>query len=102
MRMLTTKVRTALAALALALVGTLSGCSGFEFFAVNAPAHFGSFSRLKDVAHGSQDRQRLDIYSPAGARHLPVVVFFYGGFWSSGSKANYAFVAAALAARGFV
>ena len=32
----------------------------------------------------------------------PVVVFFYGGSWDSGSKADYRFVGGALAARGFV
>ena len=33
-------------------------------------------------------------------RPAPVVVFFYGGNWDSGSKAMYRFVGRALAARG--
>ena len=32
----------------------------------------------------------------------PIVVFFYGGSWNSGARADYQFVGAALAAQGFV
>lgn len=45
---------------------------------------------------------RLDIYTPDGAERAPVVVFFYGGRWSEGSKDDYKFVGQALASRGFV
>ena len=38
----------------------------------------------------------------AAARLRPVVVFFYGGAWSSGRREDYAFVGRALAAQGFV
>ena len=37
-----------------------------------------------------------------GGGAVPVVVFFYGGSWNSGSKAIYPFVAATLARAGFV
>jgi len=47
-------------------------------------------------------RQKLDIYRPDGAGPAPVVVFFYGGAWNSGSKAMYPFVAATLARQGNV
>lgn len=33
---------------------------------------------------------------------LPVIIFFYGGSWNSGTKAGYAFVGRALASRGFL
>ena len=36
------------------------------------------------------------------AENAPVLVFFYGGSWQSGSKEDYAFVGQALAAQGFV
>lgn len=32
----------------------------------------------------------------------PTIVFFYGGSWSSGARAGYAFVGRALASQGFV
>ncbi len=45
----------------------------------------------------------LDVYAPARAvGRLPVIVFFYGGSWQSGERAEYAFIATVLARRGFV
>jgi acetyl esterase/lipase len=59
------------------------------------------------IAYGPAPRQLLDVYQPPpstppapGAR--PLVVFFYGGTWSSGDRASYRFVGEALAARGAV
>lgn len=58
---------------------------------------------IAGAAYGTDPRQRLDVYAPkqAGAP-LPVVVFFYGGGWVSGSRGEYAFAGRAYAARGFV
>jgi len=64
--------------------------------------------RLEEgIAYGSEPRQQLDVYRPldqrapaAGSR--PLVVFFYGGTWTSGERAGYRFVGEALAARGAV
>jgi acetyl esterase/lipase len=55
------------------------------------------------VAYGTLARQALDVYTPVAAAPAggwPVVVFFYGGSWNSGERADYGFVGAALAARG--
>jgi acetyl esterase/lipase len=54
-----------------------------------------------NVAYGEGPRRTLDIYS-AGAQNAPVIVFFYGGSWSSGRKDYFGFVGHALAARGFI
>jgi acetyl esterase/lipase len=56
----------------------------------------------RDVAYGTVPRQKLDIYAPPqeSGRPAPVVVFFYGGNWNSGSRSDYAFVGHALASRG--
>jgi len=52
--------------------------------------------------YGPDERHRLDIYTPAGARELrPIVMFFYGGGWRQGHRSSYGFVGAALAAHGF-
>lgn len=56
----------------------------------------------QDIAYGEDARQRLDIYAPPGAKGAPVVVFFYGGSWNSGSRADYKFVGDALSSRGIV
>ena len=57
------------------------------------------------LAYGSGPRQRLDLYRPRGEppRHgWPVVVFFYGGSWNRGERADYRFVGSALASRGIL
>ncbi len=63
-------------------------------------------SRLTaDVAYGGNPRQKLDIYRPsatAPSGGYPMVVFFYGGSWNSGSRTDYKFVGEALASRGVV
>lgn len=68
------------------------------------PKDRGSARIAKDVAYGEGARLKLDVYAPrsAAARPRPVIVFFYGGSWSSGRRQGYAFAARALAARGFV
>jgi acetyl esterase/lipase len=56
----------------------------------------------RDIPYGGLPREKLDIYRPADAAGLPVVVFIYGGSWRSGSKAMYPFVAATMARAGAV
>ncbi len=57
----------------------------------------------RDIPYGSGPRRMLDVYVPDRADgRAPVVVFFYGGSWDSGTKSDYRFVGGALAARGFV
>jgi acetyl esterase/lipase len=93
--------RTALAGIT-ALV--LEGCSRLGFFAANAPAAFGPYKRHTNIAYGPAPQNRLDIYAPdkpaQGPR--PVVVFWHGGRWRYGDKADYRFVGAALAESGYV
>ena len=94
--------RAAAGLLAVALTAALLGCSGLTFFVANAPNAFGSFRRTSDLRYGDEPRQRLDVYAPRRPGQRPVVIFFYGGTWSTGKKSNYAFVGAALAERGYV
>jgi acetyl esterase/lipase len=56
----------------------------------------------RDIAYGAAARQKLDIYTPENVAKAPVVMFFYGGGWTDGVKSDYRFVAASLAAQGFV
>ncbi|MFJ1300817.1 alpha/beta hydrolase [Pseudomonadota bacterium AL_CKDN230030165-1A_HGKHYDSX7] len=101
----------------------LAACSPFTV--LNATGD-GGHLRAEGVAYGPEPGQLLDVYAPAGASAsgtglsatgspaagapaagapaagTPVVVFFYGGSWRSGSRSDYAFVGAALAARGIV
>jgi acetyl esterase/lipase len=89
------------------VAGMLSACSAITFGIANAPASFGPFERKADLAYGPGKRHRLDVYVPEGvsasaSTDRPVVVFWHGGSWKNGSKADYRFVGAALAERGFV
>lgn len=86
---------------ALAMVVGLGACSPLTL--LNAVTPSSSYDKSADIAYGDDPRQRLDVYRPrnAGAA-APVVVFFYGGTWQSGKRADYAFVGSALAARGIV
>ena len=92
-------------AASLAIAFTLSGCSAVG--TLNALAARSSYTLKADVAYGPLPRQKLDIYTPtptatAPAAGWPVVVFFYGGSWNTGERADYQFVGEALAARGVV
>ena len=93
--------RTFLLAAAAAAASSLSGCSPLGI--INALVPRRSFDRTTDIAYGAHYRTRLDVYRPNDAsRDMPVVVFFYGGNWSSGNRDDYLFVGEALASRGIV
>lgn len=81
----------------------LSACSAISFGVANLPAHFSRSQRDANVSFGAATWQKLDVYRPdhsSGA--VPVVVFWYGGGWTKGSKDQYRFVGVALASLGYV
>lgn len=42
---------------------------------------------VRDVAYGSDPRQRFDAYAPARAHNAPVILMVHGGGWRRGDKA---------------
>lgn len=57
----------------------------------------------RGIPYGTHARNRLDVYFPHAAREpAPIILFLYGGGWTSGAREMYGFAGAALAARGFV
>ena len=87
----------------MALLVAVAACSPLA--TLNVLSASDQHTRLADVAYGALPRQRLDVYRPEGAAPSggwPVVVFFYGGSWVSGERAQYGFVGAALASRGML
>ncbi|MBM3601093.1 MAG: alpha/beta hydrolase, partial [Alphaproteobacteria bacterium] len=83
----------------------LAACSPLAL--VNSLVPTADLTAVRDIAYGSAERQRLDVYRPAAANGgagagAPVVVFFYGGSWQGGNRGDYLFMAEALAARGLV
>lgn len=90
----------------LVLLGTLAACS--PVLLINALTPSSSYKKTAGIAYapGAHPRQQLDVYQPVettvASRPRPVVVFFYGGAWQEGSRADYVFLAEALTQRGFV
>ncbi len=80
---------------------TLSAFSGLRL--LNATVPSGGVRVTRDLSYGEGPRRALDVYQPPGSgQHRPLIVFFYGGSWKTGSKGEYRFVASALARRGMV
>src|SRR4051812_4716175 len=86
-----------------ALLLLLSGCSPID--AVNVLQPRGGVTISRDIAYAEGRRHGLDVYAPRPSGRpggAPVVVFFYGGSWDKGAKAEYGFVGAALARHGYL
>lgn len=91
----------------IALAITQGACSTLDV--VNALVPDGTYTVSRNLAYGSDSRERLDVYrpraqepSPATQVGYPVVVFFHGGSWTSGDRADYKFIGEALAAQGIL
>jgi acetyl esterase/lipase len=96
------KIKPIIASISLLL---LSACSSTGLFLLNSTLKLNSqHSVSKDIAFGQAEWQKLDIYTPNNnAQHAkPVLVFFYGGSWDSGTKEMYFFVADAFTRLGYV
>ena len=78
-------------ALVFTAVFGLSGCSSLDMVNAFTPSPNGLPVTL---SYGSSERQRVDVYQ--AGRRKPLVIFFYGGSWNSGSRADYRFVARAF------
>ncbi|HEY3917086.1 MAG TPA: alpha/beta hydrolase [Stellaceae bacterium] len=61
-----------------------------------------SVTVAKDVAYGADPLQKLDVYSPKGARNLPIAVFVHGGGFVRGDKKDYDNVPTYLSQHGIV
>lgn len=98
--------RTALPGVALLLLLAtvlLAACAPTALLNALVPRHPATVTT--DIAYGAGPQRRLDAWRPAGTRPpagWPVVVFFHGGSWNSGSRDDYRFVGEALASRGIV
>ena len=90
-------------ALAAAIVIPLALAACSPLTALNTLSPGGASERTADLSYGEGPRRMLDVYRPKDADgKAPVVVFFYGGNWTTGARADYAFVGRVLASRGIV
>ena len=95
--------RTGLVGAGAALAAWLTGCSGPAALDRLVPRD--TYLGHDGLVYGPDPRQRLDVYQPKGPPTpggRPVVLFFYGGNWTRGERADYRFVGEALAANGIV
>ena len=76
-------------------ITSTSGTSVFDFLVREPDVAF-----TGGVPYGADPRHRLDVYTPIGRDGGPIVLFLYGGAWTSGDRSTYEFVGTALAARG--
>ena len=93
----------ALLGIAIVALVVLAACSPLT--ALNAIVRTDTYRVSDDVAYGPLPRQKADIYTPtviAPPAGYPVVVFFYGGTWTSGDRREYKFMGEALAERGIL
>src|ERR1700683_566839 len=92
------RYRVCLSILGAALIlAWVSGCRSSEIFAANAPIAFSHVDRQVNLAYGTDQRQKLDVYAPRMAMNRTVVIFWYGGSWQGGRKSDHRFVGTALA-----
>ncbi|CAN5137102.1 alpha/beta hydrolase [soil metagenome] len=91
--------------IALSLGGLAAACSPLGMLNTLGPRDRGVRRIARDLSYCDDPRQKFDLYGPdwrPGEPTRPVIVFFYGGGWDSGSRSLYGWAAQALAARGFV
>lgn len=87
--------------MSICLLTVITACSPLKM--LNALTPDSTFDKTEGIAYGDDPRQKLDVYVPRHTlENAPVVVFFYGGSWNSGSRSDYSFVGEALASRGVV
>lgn len=88
------------AAASLALTAMMGACSTLDL--VNSLVPDGTYTATLNLEYGPDPRNKLDVYQPRGGAGHPVVVFFHGGSWTSGSREDYKFIGEALASQGIL
>ena len=79
----------------------LGGCAPATLLNAFVPSD--GYVLHQDLSYGEGERQMVDLYQPQDAPgEAPVVVYFYGGSWKSGSRRTYRFLGEALARNGFL
>jgi len=85
-----------------------AACSPLGALNALAPKEKNSKLLRANVAYGADRRQAYDVYAPVNiavdtdSGLAPMLVFFYGGGWDSGSKNLYSWAGRALASLGYV
>lgn len=86
-----------------AITALVSGCSGAQV--LDHLVAYDTYHGPTGVRYGADPRHLLDVYQPDSGTvpgNAPIVLFFYGGNWTRGERAEYRFVGEALAANGII
>jgi acetyl esterase/lipase len=85
-----------------ALMGVLlAACSPVSVLNLAVPKT--GYHVVRDLAYGTDPRQKLDLYVPdAPPPEMPVILFFYGGSWEGGTKDLYLALGQAFASKGIM
>jgi acetyl esterase/lipase len=84
-----------------AMVFLMLACSPVSI--LNATISRSGYRIERDLSYGADPRQKLDLYVPDGLKSpAPVLLFFYGGTWQSGTKDYYLALGQAFASKGIV
>ena len=87
--------------LAVLLSALLAACSPISV--LNLAVSRSGYHIVRDLAYGADPRQRLDLYVPdVPPKKMPVMLFFYGGSWESGTKNLYLALGQAFASKGIM
>lgn len=81
-----------------ALLVFLSGCSPLAYINFQTSRNL---EVVKDIPYGSEARQLLDVYTRPDVPSKGVVIFVHGGYWDSGSKNDYPFLADSFIEAGY-
>lgn len=74
----------------------------FFAFALRPETDAQEIKRNISYAESPHERQVLDVYSPAGAKNLPVVFWIHGGGWQAGDKTSVQLKPQVFVEKGFV
>lgn len=86
---------------AVALFLGLSSCSGLDVLDTLTPS--GDMTAHKNISFADHERGAMDIYVPLEKGVMrPIILWLYGGSWSSGEKQGYRFIAEWLTRLGYV
>ena len=81
-----------------------SACSPVKVLNSLVPEN--GYELVSAIEYGDSARQKLDIYLPKAADKSAtlkkVIIFYYGGNWDSGERADYKFAAEALVSQGYI
>ncbi|HEY4125609.1 MAG TPA: alpha/beta hydrolase [Rhizomicrobium sp.] len=84
-----------------ALAVLLAACSPASLLNLTVPRS--GYRVVRDLAYGTDTRQKLDLYIPDSLKApAPVILFFYGGSWQSGEKAWYLAFGQSFASKGII